>query len=167
MHIWEFHPALVHFPIAFLLAAVALDLYGLARPKGILDRMAAGLYVAGVAGGILAAAAGVAAWFTVPHPGEAHALMLWHPGLALASMAVFAVVAVRRWKGRAQPEGPRLRALGVLGAILLLAAGALGGHLVYRDAVGVSGPGLPEAEGPRPPSAEEVLKKGAHDGHGH
>ncbi len=173
MRPWEIHPALVHFPIAFLLAAVALDLYALRRPKEILGRMAAGLYVAGVASGLLAGAAGVLAWFTFPHDDAFHALMYWHPGLALASLAVFAVVAVKRWKGRAQPAPRRLGMLGVLGAVLLLVAGALGGHLVYHGAAGVVAPGSPAAGGhgdeggPRPPSAEDVLKGSGHEGQEH
>ena len=173
MHPWEFHPMLVHFPIGLLLTAVALDLVGLIRPREILGRTAAGLYIGGVATGLLAGAAGILAWFTAPHSDEAHELMYWHPGVALASMAVFAVVAIRRWKGRAQPARPGLWKLGILGAVLLLVAGALGGHLVYHDGTGIAGlhgagghhHGHGDEGGPRPPSAEDVLKDSGHEGH--
>lgn len=33
MNLWEIHPMLVHFPIAFLLAAAALDLPALRWPR--------------------------------------------------------------------------------------------------------------------------------------
>ena len=181
MKIWEFHPALVHFPIAFFLAAVALDLYSLKRPRELLTRAAAGLYVAGVLTGIASGIAGIVAWFTAPHSDEVHALMYWHPALALAMLAIFTVVAIWRWKGRATAPRPWAWVMSLVGTVLLLVAGYLGGYLVYHGAAGVTVPGggshhhgeddHPHGEGkekgPRPPSAGEVLEEKGHEDHKH
>ena len=51
MEPWEYHPALVHFPIAFLIGAVLLDLYAWRRGEPAPARVATGLLLAGVATG--------------------------------------------------------------------------------------------------------------------
>ena len=43
---WEFHPMLVHFPIAFLIGGVAVELFALRRPGEMLHRAAAWLLLA-------------------------------------------------------------------------------------------------------------------------
>src|SRR5437870_1754658 len=45
---WEIHPAVVHFPVALLLCAVALDLFAWWRKRSGYMRPIAGLLVAGV-----------------------------------------------------------------------------------------------------------------------
>src|SRR6266542_897509 len=73
---WELHPALVHFPLALLLSGVVLDLYAWWRGRPGQLRAVAGLLVAGVVTGLVAALAGVLAFFTVPaHTAAAHRLM--------------------------------------------------------------------------------------------
>lgn len=70
---WEWHPATVHFPVAFLLGAVALDLYAWHRGRADLVRAATGLIAAGTLLGLVAVATGLLAFFTVPaHTAEAH-----------------------------------------------------------------------------------------------
>lgn len=163
MKLWEVHPAIVHFPIAFLLAAVAVDLWSVRRPREVLVRSAAGLYVAGVLSGILAAVAGVAAWLTAPHDASVHTAMIWHPVFAASSLALFTLVARWRWKGRTRPPAPLERAAAVAAAGLLLVAASLGGHLVFRGGAGVTAP----REGTRPPPVERVLEeRPRHERHG-
>lgn len=139
---WEFHAALVHFPIAFLLGAVALDLYAWWRGEPGLERAATGLLAAGFLTGVAAALAGVLSFFTVPgHTEEAHRLLYWHLGVQSASLALFAWPAWARW--RAWEERPALpaRAAAWVAAALLLAGSAIGGYLVYHGGMGVA-PGL-------------------------
>ena len=133
---WEAHPATVHFPIAFLLGAVALDLYAWRRGRADLTRVATGLLAAGVITGVVSAAAGAVAFFTVPaHTAEAHRLMYWHLGLMAAALTVFAGAAVAR--RRNQPPAAWARVAGLLGGLLLLVGAYLGGRLVYRGGAGV------------------------------
>jgi hypothetical protein len=65
MEPWEFHPALVHFPIAFLLGAVIYDLYDWWRAdlNANRPRIATGLLLAGTLTAALAALAGLVAFF--------------------------------------------------------------------------------------------------------
>lgn len=146
---WEIHPALVHFPIALLLAGVALDLFAWWRlrrwegpaepPPGLLGltRVATGLLIAGVLTGGLAALTGFVAYVTAPlYAAGAVVLLNWHLGVALASLALFGWVAFIRWLDRASPPTAMTRATGLVAAVLLATAGALGGHLVYRAGAG-------------------------------
>lgn len=149
---WEIHPVLIHFPLAFLLSGIALDLWALARPGPVRTRAAAGLLVAGVASGWLAAPAGLLAYFTVPHAEDVHALMIWHPVVALTSLLLFTWLAVHRWKTRALVIRGGAAWLGLFAAVLLSIAGFMGGRLVYRGAVGIT---LESLERPVAPQEEE------------
>jgi uncharacterized membrane protein len=136
---WEYHPALVHFPIAFLLGAVLLDLYAWHRGDLASARVATGLLLAGVATGALAAAAGVLAFYTGPasHTEESGKLIWWHVGAAVTQFVLFALVALVRW--RKQPAQPPawMRVVGLIAAGVLLFAGYEGGYIVYHGGSGV------------------------------
>ncbi len=137
--LWELHPPLVHFPIAFFLGAVVLDGYAWWRGHEGPARVATGLLVAGLATGLLAGLTGLLAFFTVPaHTAEAHDRMYWHLGLMLAAVVLFLGVVVLR-RGPA-PSGmlTAARGLGVVAAVLLLVGAYLGGDLVYHGGAGVS-----------------------------
>ena len=133
---WEFHPATVHFPIAFLLGAVVLDLYAWRRARADLARTATALMAAGVVTGVVAVATGLLAFFTVrAHTAAAHEQMYWHLGLNAAALLVFAGACfVRR-----RPEGlsTGVRVAGLVAAALLAGGGFLGGRIVYRGGAGV------------------------------
>lgn len=133
---WEAHPATVHFPVAFLIGAVALDLYAWWKGRADLARLATGLMAAGVLTGVVAAATGLLAFFTVPaHTAEAHRLMYWHLGLMAGAVTVFAVVTVAR--RRDEPPVVWVRVAGLFGVAVLLVGAYLGGSLVYRGGAGV------------------------------
>ena len=59
MELWEIHPSLVHFPIALLVAGLCTDLYARAHRSLSAEHVAAGLYIAGVATGLVAGLAGL------------------------------------------------------------------------------------------------------------
>jgi len=135
---WEIHPALNHLPIAFLLAGVALDLYGWWCGQPGAHFAATRLLVGGVITGVLAALAGVLAFFTVPgHTDEAHQLMYLHAGIQAAAMILFAWLAWTRWWNWAAPPTVSARIVACLAATVLLIGSGAGGYLVYHGGVGV------------------------------
>ncbi|MEO8182413.1 MAG: DUF2231 domain-containing protein [Deltaproteobacteria bacterium] len=139
MNPWEIHPALVHFPIALLLSATLVDVVAAWRKREGLAKVGLGLLVAGEVSALVAASAGVLAYFTVPtHTEEAHVRMLIHPALAASALVLYAIVAVRRRRNWAAIPGKGLVGLSLVAAASLVAAGALGGYLVFHDGVGVT-----------------------------
>lgn len=175
---WEVHPALVHFPVALLLCGVVLDPYAWWRRRSDLDRIATGLLVAGVLTGVLTALTGFLAWWTMPssHTEEAHVLMYWHLGLQVASVVLFAWVALVRWRRqKSSPSNPS-RAIGLIAAALLVVGAYLGGHVVYHGGAGIApeilAPALREGhhhatEEQGHPSSEPHRDERGHDDHVH
>jgi uncharacterized membrane protein len=137
MRAWEIHPALVHFPISFLLAGVAADFYALLRRRTELGRAASELLFLGMMTGWVAAVAGVIAFFTAPHSGHAHEFMYYHSATAAVTMALFTWLAVLRRRAKGALLGRGARVLAVVSAVLLSASGYLGGYLVYHAGAGV------------------------------
>lgn len=133
---WEIHPALVHFPIAFLLGGLAVDLYAGWKKRAPYTRVAAGLLMWGVITGWIAAAFGFVAFYTAPN-NDNNLLLYWHPGTAALSMVFFTILAVMRWRNRVLFARPGANALGIAASLLILAAGYMGAHLVFRNATGV------------------------------
>ena len=156
---WEAHPATVHFPIAFLLGAVALDLYAWYRGRTDLARAATWLIAAGTISGLLAVATGLLAFFTVrAHTAESHDQMYWHLGLNAAALVMFTIVFYARRRLDGLSTGVRIA--GIAAAALIAAGGFLGGQIVYRGGAGVDPAILaPEVRGghgeqPRAPRPE-------------
>ncbi|MFQ5733587.1 MAG: DUF2231 domain-containing protein [Planctomycetaceae bacterium] len=172
MEFWEFHPILVHFPIAFLLAGMAVEVWAFRKPRESLTRPAAGLLVAGVISGWLAAAAGLLAFWTVrAHTTAAHGEMIWHLWLAIGSLSLFSGVAWMRWRNRSEKAVKPVLAVGLVAAILLVVAGDFGGGLVYRGGAGVD-PEILSAEirgGHSHQNGDEGKSESEHGkgGHGH
>lgn len=134
---WEIHPILVHFPIAFLLGGVAVDLFAWWRRNDRLVRLANGLLLAGVLAALATAGAGVLAYFTVPgHAESAERWMKWHPVLAVAAVLLFALVVILRWR-RPGPPANWTRVVLVFATALFVTAASFGGSLVYRGGAGV------------------------------
>lgn len=150
---WELHPALVHFPIAFLVATAILDLIALRRAEA--GRWATGFAVAGSVTGVAAVAAGFLAWWTIPgHTDGAHALMTWHIVVQSIAIGLFGVRAILGWRAPTRAPGMPARVIGWLGAAALVVGSTLGGHLVFRHGVGVT-------------AAQQVPSGHDHAGGGH
>lgn len=154
MAIWEIHPALVHFPIAFLLAGVVLDLYAIGCRRPDLVPVASRLLIAGLITGFLAVGSGLVAYGTVPtHTDESHRRMLWHLGAAVVTLAVFMLGILGR--SVAAPRVPRwTRVVTIAGSLVLLVTAYLGGTLVFKYGTGVDpsllSPGRPPGSGSSP-----------------
>lgn len=146
----NWHPLLVHFPIA-LIAVSALFTLLAVLPRGEPWRAewaAAGRLTLrlGALAAVAAAAAGWQAFNTVSHDDAGHAAMLVHRGWALASLALIVLLAL--WDVLRARAGKG--AHGAFAAMLVLALGGVavtawaGGELVYRHGLGVMA--LPQAD---------------------
>jgi uncharacterized membrane protein len=151
---WEIHPILIHFPIAFLLGAVLLSAYARSRGRLDLERISTGLLIAGVVTGLLAAAAGFLAFFTVPgtHTEVAHRLMYWHLGLMAASLLLFLAVGWLRWRSWDGLATAGTQLVGWLAAVIFVIGAAVGGQIVYHGATGIE---------------EDLVRPGLHEEHHH
>jgi uncharacterized membrane protein len=142
------HPMVVHFPIAWLTAALIVDLISLALPRaGWADTMAAVLYPTGAIAALVTYLTGRQAAATVLTPGMAHALVLEHWNWALATTICFGGVAALRLmfivRRKSAPFSIRagLAAVAIVGMFLLFQTGERGARLVFENGVGVSIPG--------------------------
>lgn len=138
------HPLIVHFPIALVLTAVALDVLALILPRpGGLALAAFGAYAAGAASAVVAYWTGRAAAATVLVPGMAHGLVQDHRTWATAtSWYLVAFVAVRlaaQLAGllRTRRHRAAFAFLGLIGALLVQQTAERGGRLVFEQGVGV------------------------------
>lgn len=139
MELWEFHPTLIHFPIAFLIAAVCYDFYLWSRGDHGPSTIVNGLYITGVLTAALAAAAGSLAFFTAPasYTDEAADMVWWHIGAAVTQFVLFAIIAIVRFRHRRTDSPNWTRAVGLVAALVLVFAGYVGGHMVYHGATGI------------------------------
>lgn len=146
----NFHPALVHFPIAFTTAALAFIAIGTVFKSGpyAAQCLITGRWMLWGAAlfALIAAAFGWFAFNSVAHDEVSHAAMKVHRNWALGALtALLALAAWDVWRGRSG----KLPSLGFL--VLLVAAWLLvmstawhGAELVYRHGLGVMS--LPNVE---------------------
>jgi uncharacterized membrane protein len=151
------HPILVHFPIAWLIAAIVVDCVSLILPRPTWAEVTATvLYPAGAVSALATYLTGREAAATVFTPGLAHAVVQQHWNWALATTIFFGALSTLRLtlffvKRRPSFAGrAALTAAGLAGLILLFYTGELGARLVYQYGVGVSGSSLPRTVVPRP-----------------
>jgi uncharacterized membrane protein len=142
------HPLVIHFPIAWWIAAVVVDLIALALPRAAwADTVASFLYPAGACSAVAAYLTGRQAAATVLMPGMALPIVQEHENWALATTIAFTIVAlVRLWARFRRPHPQRAIRTALVGAALvalvfLFQTGERGARLVYERGVGVSVPG--------------------------
>lgn len=130
------HPILIVFPLGLLATAAIFDIITLSTSDGKWSNIAWYMIGAGIIGGLLAAIFGLIDWLAIPSNTRAKAIGLWHGGLNVLVVLLFAVSWILR---RPTPASPGNVALLIsFGAVVIaLIAGWFGGELVDRLGVGV------------------------------
>jgi nitrite reductase/ring-hydroxylating ferredoxin subunit/uncharacterized membrane protein len=131
------HPALVHFPLAFLIGAFGFDLAG--RLTGIQQLWTTGAYLAGVGivTALFAAVPGLLDYlYTVPPKSSAKRRATLHMVYNLSAVLLFALGWALRGGVSAEP-GLAVLVAEALGTGLLVAGGYLGGILVSSNQIGI------------------------------
>ena len=138
------HPILVHFPIAWLIAALAVDIVSLVLSRARWTHTtSAALYTAGAVSAWATYLSGRQAAAGVLMPGMAQPVFLDHWNWALATTTYFTVVGAVRLaiaiKGRESTFALRAAgaAVGLGGLLLLVHTGEQGARLVFEHGVGV------------------------------
>lgn len=132
------HAALVHFPIAFLLGGMVMDLYQLVwRCPSWWTSTSYALLVAGVATALVAAVPGFIDYlYTVPPNSSARTRATRHMVVNLAAVALFAGACFLRGDPEIRPEHV-LVGVETVGAAMLAYGGFLGGKLIAKNQIGV------------------------------
>ena len=150
----NWHPIFVHFTVALLTVAVALYLLVRILPaSGVRQELAIvarwSLWI-GAALAVATATAGWLAYNSVAHDDISHAAMTEHRNWALATAALFIMLALwsgaRWWKQHPSEGGTGIFFLMILavGGVLLASTAWHGAELVYRYGLGVMA--LPKVE---------------------
>jgi uncharacterized membrane protein len=138
----NWHPVLVHFPIALLSSYFLLDLAGaIARKPGWRDAAGIMLYL-GTLSAAAAVALGLHAAATVAHSDAVHDIMMEHRDHGLVVLGTALLLSLWRcWRGkRWSAWGSSLHLL-LAGAMVanMLHGADMGGLMVYGYGVGMSG----------------------------
>jgi uncharacterized membrane protein len=130
------HPMLIVFPLGLLATAAIFDIITLSTSNSKWSTMAWYMIAAGIIGGLLAAVFGLIDWIGIPSNTRAKAIGLWHGGLNVLVVLLFAGSWLLR---RPEPASPSSLALALSFAAVVIAvvAGWFGGELVDRLGVGV------------------------------
>jgi uncharacterized membrane protein len=130
------HPMLIVFPLGLLATAAIFDIITLSTSDNKWSTMAWYMIAAGIIGGLLAAVFGLIDWLAIPSNTRAKAIGLWHGGLNVLVVLLFAVSWVLRRNDPATPGGLSLTlSFSAVGVALI--GGWLGGELVERLGVGI------------------------------
>jgi uncharacterized membrane protein len=131
------HPMLVAIPIGLFLLSVVFDLVAMIGRSPLLGAASFWAILGGVCGGLLAAAFGLVDWIGIPPRTRAKRIGLWHAGINVVVVGLFAIAWLTRLGMPAhEPMGLAL-GLEIVAVALLMIAGWLGGELVDRLGVGV------------------------------
>jgi uncharacterized membrane protein len=127
----KFHPLLVHFPIALVLAAAGGELMVMATTRQSWRAVAVANIRAGAAMGVVAAITG---WlFALPLLGDGSPSLEWHRWVGMASAAGAIAAAILSWRLHVSSRGPVFvyRFMLFATAFLVANTGHLGGALVW------------------------------------
>lgn len=133
------HPMFVHFPVAFYIGCLALDV--LSKLGDFPSAPLAGTWaiLGAFAGSLFAVITGLTDWAGMARGSKIKRVATRHMLLQFATAAVFVVNLIVRWPDRNQPEAEVLWiVLDVIGVGILTVGQWLGGVLVYRLGMRVS-----------------------------
>ncbi len=133
------HPLVVHFPIAFWVAATGAWWVSLLRKNDFAWRFGLWLHVLAAAGAIVAVVFGFLATDAMGHGGPAHDRVHVHRDFMLVATGVSVVLAGLAWWKREADKPWRVGlSIGGLVLVAVMSLGAdRGAELVYRYGVGV------------------------------
>jgi uncharacterized membrane protein len=125
------HPALTDVPIGAWTATMIFDVAGSLMDDRNLERAADAALAVGIAGALASAVTGLADWHTTR--GSARRLGLMHAVLNSTALVLYSTsLGLRRRRQRSAGKLLSFLAYGISST-----AAYIGGHLVFRDAVGV------------------------------
>ena len=139
MQIQEFHPALVHYPIALLPTALAADALGSVTGSKTLQRFGRGLMPLAAISAAVSGLAGLVAQEACRADEEAMEMLVTHRNLNIGLIGLTGVMAVKR-AGKSRASARYLLA-GAAGVGAMVYSAYLGGRMVYAHGVGVSAAG--------------------------
>jgi uncharacterized membrane protein len=146
----EIHPALVHFPIALMPAAVGADLLANTTDSQKLADAGRVLMPIAAASAAISAVFGLIAQSEVKAEGKAYDLLVTHRNLNLGLTAVGTVMAA--WRMGKRRAGAGYLATGLAGLAAMSYSAYLGSKMVYEHGLGVK-----PADGLRAGDSPEVV----------
>jgi uncharacterized membrane protein len=146
MRLHEVHPSLVHFPLALVPTALALDALGHFTDNAALRRVGQCLMPVAAGSAAITAAAGYAAQAAVRAEGEARDMLVTHRNLNTGLVALTGAMALARMQR--ERVGAAYWLLGVAGLATMGYTAYLGGKMVYSHRVGVEPDGVNLAASP-------------------
>ncbi len=123
----QFHPLVVHFPIALILAAACAELLGLVTRKPQLTEAARFCITAGALGAVAAVSLGWAAGTFANYPGELASVLWRHRWLGTGTACATVATAILAHVSHRTPGAPK-RAYFVLLFIVAVLVGITGHH---------------------------------------
>jgi uncharacterized membrane protein len=139
------HPMLIVFPLGLLVTAVVFDLLHLVGDNEVFGQVGYWNIVAGIIGGVLAAATGLADWTGIPRGTRAKRIGLLHGAANTLVLLLFVLVWILRSDNPDHAVSGGLFAVEVLAVAISGAAAWLGGELVDRLGIGVHDDAHPDA----------------------
>jgi uncharacterized membrane protein len=133
------HPALITFPIAFLVGALATDVAYWITRTAFWAEFSVWLIGAGVVMGVIAAILGLIDFLTVERARK-HSAGWIHLIGNLVAMTIATISLLLRWGNPVAHVLPTGLILSAITGAVLAVTGWFGGELVFRHLVGVSGP---------------------------
>lgn len=132
------HTQLIVVPAGLLPYSLLMDVMHVATGKRVYADVAYHTLLGGLAGGLVAAIAGVADYSEIPSGGHSKRIANLHGALNLSVMGMYGLNAFLR-RGRRPPTGTLPVVLSALGSAGLLVSAWYGAELVYSQGVRVKG----------------------------
>jgi len=127
------HPMFVHFPIAFYIAALGLDVLSRAGGFPAAPLAATWLILGALAGFAAAAITGLVERSTMRRGSKIRELATRHMMLQYIAVAVFAASTAIRWPHRHDADSAILWViLDVVGVLIMMVGADIGGRMVYK-----------------------------------